>query len=871
MGIVYLALSGGPGGFAKLKVVKRLRAELAEEPRARQMFLDEARLAARLLHPNIVQTNEVAFDGKHYFLEMEYLEGQSLDSLLRRARAAVVAVPLPVVVWILSQTLAGLHYAHELTDLDGTPLHVVHRDVSPHNVFVTYEGHVKVLDFGIAKAADSQDETTTGAIKGKVTYMAPEQAARGSVDRRADLFAVGIMLWQALAGKRLWEGLGDFEIFLRLQEGKIPRPCEVQADAPAELETICMRALAHEPADRYATAAEMQAALDAYLDASGARVGVRVLARLMSDLFGETRARVKAEIEARIKGSPGEGPTLEVPVLAAGPTTTGTGTAAGQTRTTTAERENATARRGRRRLRTMTLVAAFIAVAAGGGAALLGARRGETVASRDRASAAATALECTINRDCASAHPGAPWICRKDLGRCFPLESDECKVLADPADVENDATLWLGSMYPTTGPKASYGVVAARGADLARRDFMQIAHGLPSLEWNGPVRPVGLLACNDADQATRAAHHLADDVGVAAVMGFGSSQEAIDLATTVFIPKHVLVATENRSPLISAIPHPPGERHLVFRAIMTEAAWSIPPSLIVPEVLEPRLVKAGIVGPSAPMRVALIRPESTAGLSAAEHIFENLRFNGKSALENGEGYRQFVYKDGDHAAEAVAALVAFRPHVVIFFGQNEVVTPVLEPIERTWRRDVRYRPFFVSNSSLVGDDMVRLVGTNAERRHRFFGLAPPSTTLANARMTMRYNEVFPSEPVTPGSSPGASYDAFYLLAYAAIASGGRTGTELAGGIGQLVPPGVPIDVGATQILQAVEALRTAKRFDLDGIMTRMDFDLQTGESKGDLVVTCFGVDDAGRARDSVDSGLRYDARTGQLTGSLSCP
>src|SRR5215469_16235440 len=138
MGVVYLALAVGPGGFAKLKVVKRLRAELAEEPRARQMFLDEARLAARLLHPNVVQTNEVGFDGKHYFLEMEYLEGQSLDALQRRAAVTGATVPLPVAIWILVQTLAGLHHAHELADLDGQPLHVVHRDVSPHNVMITY-------------------------------------------------------------------------------------------------------------------------------------------------------------------------------------------------------------------------------------------------------------------------------------------------------------------------------------------------------------------------------------------------------------------------------------------------------------------------------------------------------------------------------------------------------------------------------------------------------------------------------------------------------------------------------------------------------------------------------------------------------------
>jgi branched-chain amino acid transport system substrate-binding protein len=515
----------------------------------------------------------------------------------------------------------------------------------------------------------------------------------------------------------------------------------------------------------------------------------------------------------------------------------------------------------------------IVALAGGSAATILQLRKAPRSAQAGATASAAAAGECATNRDCSGRHGGAPWICRKepaaDLRRCVALESEDCKVLGDREDVENDATLWFGTMYPTTGPRASYGIVAERGADLGRRDFMQIAHGLPSLRWDGPVRPVGLVVCNDANDAARAAHHLVDDVGVPAVIGVVPSQEIVDLATKIFVPNHVLVATESRSPLIGSIPHPPGENRLIFRTYLTESVMAIPVSLLVSDVIEPNLAKAGVTGASTPVRVALIRPDSTGALSAADHVFAKLRFNGKSALENGDSYRQFVFKDPDHASEAVAALVAFRPHVVIYLGGSEIIRPVLEPIEKTWEPAAKVRPLYVSNTGLYGSDWAEFIGRNAERRRRFFGIAPPSVTLANARMTMRYNEVFP-DPITPDRSP-ASYDAFYMLAYAAIASAGRSGPELAAGVGRLTPPGQQIDVGPTQILQGVEALRTAGRFDLAGIMTRLDFDLTTGESTGDLVITCFGVDATGMATDSVDSGLRYDAASGRLVGRLACP
>lgn len=163
MAEVFLAVIQGPAGFSKLVVLKELRPELSSEPEFLSMFLDEARLAARLQHPNVVQTNEVGHEGSRHFIAMEYLDGQPLSRVLSRMRGQL---PLPLHLRVLSETLAALHYAHELRDFDGTPLAVVHRDVTPHNVFVTYDGEVKLVDFGIAKATDSSTETRTGVLKG---------------------------------------------------------------------------------------------------------------------------------------------------------------------------------------------------------------------------------------------------------------------------------------------------------------------------------------------------------------------------------------------------------------------------------------------------------------------------------------------------------------------------------------------------------------------------------------------------------------------------------------------------------------------------------------------------------------------------------
>ncbi|HEY2512358.1 MAG TPA: serine/threonine-protein kinase [Polyangiaceae bacterium] len=294
---VYLAVSRGPMRFDKLVVLKCLKFDVAHQSELVTMFLDEARLAARLNHPNVVQTFEVDQDRGVYFIAMEYLEGQPLSRVLR-APGIRESVTHPMWAYLVAEALTGLHYAHELCDYDGTPLGIVHRDLSPHNLFVGYDGTVKLVDFGIAKASLNATRTETGVVKGKASYMAPEQAYGAEVDRRADIFAMGIVLWEAVTGKRLFEG-EPLTILNRLVHEPIPRASSVCKVAP-ELDAVIARALEKKPEDRYPTAEAMHEALDAYAAASGGVVRGPLVAKVMTTTFQELRDSVQAQVQAHM-------------------------------------------------------------------------------------------------------------------------------------------------------------------------------------------------------------------------------------------------------------------------------------------------------------------------------------------------------------------------------------------------------------------------------------------------------------------------------------------------------------------------------------------------------------------------------------------
>jgi serine/threonine-protein kinase len=304
MADVFLAVSRGPGSFNKLVVVKCLRVGMADDPRYVLMFLDEAKLSARLNHPNVVQTYEIGGETGGYFIVMEYLEGQPLKDIVR---AVVSGCPgaqnFTRAAWvrIIVEALRGLHYAHELTDFDGRLLGVVHRDVSPHNIFITYDGAVKIVDFGVAKASLNAAHTESGTFKGKMAYAAPEQAmASGDVDRRADIFALGIVLWELLAMRRLFDG-DHIAVMHQLLTREIPRLSAVVPDIDPALDEIVARSLQRDPAQRFSTAQEMGDALESYLRASGEDVRTEQLGAHVLQMFAESRALVRQQVTAQFE------------------------------------------------------------------------------------------------------------------------------------------------------------------------------------------------------------------------------------------------------------------------------------------------------------------------------------------------------------------------------------------------------------------------------------------------------------------------------------------------------------------------------------------------------------------------------------------
>jgi serine/threonine protein kinase/ABC-type branched-subunit amino acid transport system substrate-binding protein len=294
-------------GFERNVVVKRMLANLSRQPEFVAMFLDEARLAARLAHPNIVPIYDVGRQDDFYFICMEYLAGEDLSAILRMVRGRRCEVPIAVALRIVIDAARGLHHAHELVDDDGRPLHLVHRDVSPANVFVTYGGQAKLLDFGIAKAESRVTSTTIGVVKGKYHYMAPEQGRAGLVDRRADVFSLGVTLYEALTLVRPFVRDMTEAVMSAAASGDCPPPRALRADVPAELERVVVRAMAVDPDARPATARELADALEraGVAPASEDQVGDWLRALSGDDRIA-TRTRIPslASFSARLDGSP---------------------------------------------------------------------------------------------------------------------------------------------------------------------------------------------------------------------------------------------------------------------------------------------------------------------------------------------------------------------------------------------------------------------------------------------------------------------------------------------------------------------------------------------------------------------------------------
>jgi serine/threonine-protein kinase len=314
MATVYLGRLLGPAGFSRTVAVKRLHPQFAKDPDFVGMFLDEARLAAKVRHPNVVSILDVVSVEREVFLVMDYVEGESLARLSKKARELGEEVPPAVASLITSQMLYGLHAAHEATGDAGEPLAIVHRDVSPQNVLVGLDGVARVVDFGVAKAERRLQDTEAGRLKGKVAYMAPEQVTAGEVDRRADVFAAGIVAWELWTGRRLFTGDQLVSIVERVKSEPIPAPSSVKPGIPAALDRAVMRALERDPADRYASARDMAMAFE---DAVPPAV-TRVVGEWVERVAGETlqkRSLLLHEVESHERSIHSSGRSLIAKII----------------------------------------------------------------------------------------------------------------------------------------------------------------------------------------------------------------------------------------------------------------------------------------------------------------------------------------------------------------------------------------------------------------------------------------------------------------------------------------------------------------------------------------------------------------------------
>ena len=287
MATVYLARLRGVAGFKRFVAIKRLHPHLAAEPEFIEMFLDEARLAARLHHPNVVPILEIGQSADQFYLVMEYIEGDTAGRLVARAASFGQRVPPPIVARIMLDSLTGLHVAHELRDDDRQLFNLVHRDVSPQNILVGVDGISRLTDFGVARATARLTTTRAGQVKGKLAYLSPEQVRGGAVDRRADIFAAGIVMWELMTSERLFKGEADADTLFRIVAAEVPSMRAIQPLVHPAVEAVCLHALAREPAERFQTAQDFAEALEHAARSTGQLASVRESSEYVNQLIGQ--------------------------------------------------------------------------------------------------------------------------------------------------------------------------------------------------------------------------------------------------------------------------------------------------------------------------------------------------------------------------------------------------------------------------------------------------------------------------------------------------------------------------------------------------------------------------------------------------------
>ncbi len=297
MGEVFLAWQSLPGGYDRPIIVKRILPHLSDNEKFVEMFLREAHTASRLQHENIVQIYQVGQEDGQYFIAMEYVEGKDLRSLLMRAAEKGMSLPHEVACYIITCVCRGLHYAHNKIGAGGEPLKLVHRDVSPQNILVSYEGSIRLIDFGIAKAAGFKSLTQPGTFKGKIAYMSPEQARGEHVDHRSDIFSAGMLLYELLTGGPFFSGSTDYNILEQMREFSAKEKVDSKRDMlPAPLQHVLETALQSERENRYAEILDLERDLDRFLHERNARNGASSLALHLNRLFAEEMARESEDL-----------------------------------------------------------------------------------------------------------------------------------------------------------------------------------------------------------------------------------------------------------------------------------------------------------------------------------------------------------------------------------------------------------------------------------------------------------------------------------------------------------------------------------------------------------------------------------------------
>ena len=299
MASVWLARFGGRLGFERMVVIKMILPQYSQDPRFQEMFLDEARIASRIEHSNVARILDVGELADNYFIVMEWVDGDSLSKVLRAAEQRKQRIPAGVAMRIVADAAAGLHAAHELKDRDGTSLGVVHRDVSPQNILVANNGTTMIIDFGVAKARDRvSQETSAGQLKGKIRYMAPEQALGRSIDHRADVWALGAMLYEMFTGNPPYDGPNEVATLHKLTSGQRPPP--IPETIPEVVRAVIERALGYDPNDRFSTALELNLALEGAMMEINEPTTPAIVAHYTAQLLAERKAARRRAVDAAL-------------------------------------------------------------------------------------------------------------------------------------------------------------------------------------------------------------------------------------------------------------------------------------------------------------------------------------------------------------------------------------------------------------------------------------------------------------------------------------------------------------------------------------------------------------------------------------------